>query len=37
MNEYFNWAAKVVNGLRGTNSVLEAQLDKIFKERNIDI
>ena len=33
--EYFEWAAKVVKGLRGTNTKLEEQLDQLFKERNI--
>ncbi|XP_033608305.1 guanosine-3',5'-bis(diphosphate) 3'-pyrophosphohydrolase MESH1 isoform X2 [Cryptotermes secundus] len=31
VQEYFEWAKKVVNGLRGTNSNLEDSLDKIFE------
>ena len=33
--EYFEWAAKVVKGLRGSNSKLEEQLDQLFKERDV--
>nr|CAB3252155.1 guanosine-3',5'-bis(diphosphate) 3'-pyrophosphohydrolase MESH1-like [Phallusia mammillata] len=35
VEEYFQWAANVVQGLRGTNEALEKELDKLFKERNI--
>lgn len=35
VHEYFVWASKVVAGLRGTNKVMENQLDLLFKERNI--
>jgi len=30
--EYFEWAAAVVQGLRGTNPVLEAQFDAAYRE-----
>ncbi len=33
--EYFEWAAKVVKGLRGTNQNMEDELDKIFKQRDV--
>lgn len=33
--EYFEWAAKVVKGLRGVNQYMEDQLDKLFDERNV--
>ena len=32
VEEYFEWAAKVVAGLRGTNSILEEKLDAMFAE-----
>ncbi|CAH1789239.1 unnamed protein product [Owenia fusiformis] len=35
VTEYFEWAAKVVKGLRGTNKTLENELDKLFRKRNI--
>lgn len=35
VQEYFQWASQVVNGLRNTNEKLECELDKIFKKRNI--
>ena len=31
--EYFEWAAKVVNGVRGSNSELESVFDTLFKEK----
>ena len=31
-HEYFEWAAKVVNGVRGTSSELELVFDTIFKK-----
>ena len=37
VQEYFEWAAKVVAGLRGSNQVIEDELDKLFRERNISI
>ena len=37
VQEYFEWAAKVVSGLRGSNKVLEDELDKLFQERNIPL
>ncbi|KAM3925449.1 guanosine-3',5'-bis(diphosphate) 3'-pyrophosphohydrolase MESH1 [Leptodactylus fuscus] len=33
--EYFQWAFQVVNGLRGTNVVMEKHLDQLFKERGV--
>jgi len=33
VQEYFEWAAKVVEGLRGTNRALEEKLDALFTER----
>ncbi|KAL5020508.1 hypothetical protein ScPMuIL_003400 [Solemya velum] len=35
ITEYFEWAALVVRGLRGTNKTLENSLDQLFRERNI--
>lgn len=35
--EYFVWAEKVVQGLRGTNSTLESQLDMVFSNRQTAI
>ncbi|KAH3822020.1 guanosine-3',5'-bis(diphosphate) 3'-pyrophosphohydrolase MESH1-like [Dreissena polymorpha] len=35
VTEYFEWSAKVVNGLRGTSKPLEDKLDELFRERNI--
>ncbi|KAH8358910.1 hypothetical protein KR093_003247, partial [Drosophila rubida] len=32
---YFVWAKSVVDGLRGTNVVLEKQLDEIFRQRQL--
>lgn len=29
--KYFDWAEKVTNPMRGTNSILEAQLDDVFR------
>ena len=37
VQEYFEWAAKVVAGLRGSNKVIEDELDKLFRERNIPL
>ena len=37
VQEYFEWAAKVVAGLRGSNKSMEDELDKIFKDKNIAI
>lgn len=31
-HEYYEWAKKVVDNLRGTNSKIEAELDAIFKK-----
>ena len=30
VDEYFAWSKKVVDGCRGTNAILEAELDKLF-------
>ncbi|XP_075063920.1 guanosine-3',5'-bis(diphosphate) 3'-pyrophosphohydrolase MESH1 [Mixophyes fleayi] len=35
VEEYFQWAFQVVNGLRGTNTVMERNLDQLFKDRGI--
>jgi guanosine-3',5'-bis(diphosphate) 3'-pyrophosphohydrolase len=32
-HEYFDWAAKVVNGVRGSNSELESVFDTLFKAK----
>lgn len=34
--EYYQWAAHVVRGLRGTNKPMEDALDRIFKEKRVD-
>uniref|UniRef100_A0A336L280 Guanosine-3',5'-bis(diphosphate) 3'-pyrophosphohydrolase MESH1 n=1 Tax=Culicoides sonorensis TaxID=179676 RepID=A0A336L280_CULSO len=34
-HEYFIWAKKVVDNLRGTNQCMENELDKIFKQENV--
>ena len=34
--EYFEWAARVVAGLRGTNAALEAALDELFLAAGIE-
>ena len=33
VENYFKWAKQVVDGLRGTNEVLEARLDELFAQR----
>ncbi|XP_055851708.1 guanosine-3',5'-bis(diphosphate) 3'-pyrophosphohydrolase MESH1 isoform X2 [Episyrphus balteatus] len=33
--EYFIWAKKVVDNLRGTNEILESKLDAIFKDKKL--
>ncbi|KAK3095606.1 hypothetical protein FSP39_016601 [Pinctada imbricata] len=35
VQEYFEWAGKVVQGLRGTNKALEAELDVIFRRHDV--
>lgn len=35
VTEYFHWAHKVVEGLKGTNEVLERELHKLFVQRGI--
>ncbi|KAF5269262.1 hypothetical protein FQR65_LT02563 [Abscondita terminalis] len=35
VQEYFAWSKKVVNGLRGTNQVMEDSLDELFNKRNV--
>ncbi|KAM4678491.1 guanosine-3',5'-bis(diphosphate) 3'-pyrophosphohydrolase MESH1 [Discoglossus pictus] len=37
VQEYFKWAAKVVNGLQGTSAVLEEKLNKLFIERGVAV
>lgn len=37
VQEYFQWAAKVVAGCQGTNSFLEGELEKLFTHRNITV
>lgn len=34
-DEYFKWAKKVVDNLRGTNDCLESLLDDVFQERGL--
>ena len=35
VTEYFHWAHKVVEGLKGTNEVLERELYKLFVQRGV--
>ncbi|XP_018427243.1 PREDICTED: guanosine-3',5'-bis(diphosphate) 3'-pyrophosphohydrolase MESH1 [Nanorana parkeri] len=35
VKEYFQWAFQVVNGLRGTNTTMEQNLDKLFRDRGV--
>lgn len=35
VQEYFEWAVKVVAGLRGTSPALEDKLDALFAERGV--
>ena len=35
IQEYFEWSAKVVKGLRGTNRAIEHELDAIFRSKNV--
>ena len=35
VKDYFKWAKKVVAGLRGTNKVMEDELDKVFRNQNV--
>ena len=37
VDEYFKWAAKVCQGLRGTNAELEGKLEEIFKRRGLSM
>lgn len=37
VQEYFEWAAQVVAGLRGTNLALEQSLDALFAERGVTV
>uniref|UniRef100_A0A8C5P9T7 Guanosine-3',5'-bis(diphosphate) 3'-pyrophosphohydrolase MESH1 n=1 Tax=Leptobrachium leishanense TaxID=445787 RepID=A0A8C5P9T7_9ANUR len=37
VQEYFRWSSEVVNGLRGTNAVLEKTLQQLFTERRIPV
>lgn len=34
-DEYFVWAKKVVGNLRGTNQIIEAALDEVFREQGL--
>lgn len=34
-HEYFEWAKKVVDNLRGTNDKLEEKLDEVFRAHNV--
>ena len=35
--EYFQWAAKVVAGCRGSNLQIEQELDKLFAKHNVKV
>ena len=35
VHEYFEWSAKVVSGLKGTNKPLEDALNKLFIEKGV--
>ena len=35
INEYFIWAFNVVKGLRGTNAMMEKELDKLFQKHGV--
>jgi len=37
VDEYFKWAAKVCQGLRGTNAELEGKLEEIFKRQGLSV
>jgi (p)ppGpp synthase/HD superfamily hydrolase len=37
VHEYFEWSAKVVKGLRGTNKALEDKLDELFRQRQVSL
>uniref|UniRef100_A0A8C6TIB0 Guanosine-3',5'-bis(diphosphate) 3'-pyrophosphohydrolase MESH1 n=1 Tax=Neogobius melanostomus TaxID=47308 RepID=A0A8C6TIB0_9GOBI len=37
VQEYFVWAAEVVQGLRGTSPVLEQSLEQLFTKRGVDL
>lgn len=37
VQEYFEWAAQVVKGLRGTNTSLENLLDQLLREKSVPI
>ncbi|XP_028823899.1 guanosine-3',5'-bis(diphosphate) 3'-pyrophosphohydrolase MESH1 [Denticeps clupeoides] len=37
VQQYFEWAARVVKGLRGTNQPVEEQLDQLFKQRGVEL
>ena len=34
-NEYFEWAAKCVKGLRGQNETIEKELDVVFERQGV--
>lgn len=35
VQEYFEWSRKVVEGLRGTNKLIEEKLDELFRKRGV--
>lgn len=37
VQEYFEWAAQVVAGLRGTNQGMEDALEQLFRERGVEM
>ncbi|XP_037367322.1 guanosine-3',5'-bis(diphosphate) 3'-pyrophosphohydrolase MESH1 [Talpa occidentalis] len=37
VHEYFEWAARVVRGLRGTSAPLEDALARLFRERGLEL
>ncbi|NWR81602.1 MESH1 pyrophosphohydrolase, partial [Centropus unirufus] len=37
VHEYFEWAARVAAGLRGTSPALEAALQRLFEERGVAV
>lgn len=37
VQEYFEWAAQVVRGLRGTNPAIEEELAQVLAKRNVKL
>ncbi|XP_051920008.1 guanosine-3',5'-bis(diphosphate) 3'-pyrophosphohydrolase MESH1 isoform X1 [Hippocampus zosterae] len=37
VQQYFVWACDVVKGLKGTNSALEEKLEKLFRQRGVQL